>query len=190
MKICVIGGIGTGKSTFIDVAKDLGIKCLSADEINANLLETPSYIEKVKSVFPNVIENEKVNKKALADIVFNNEQERIKLNGIAHPAIMNEIYNSKEDPLVVELPLFLESNSDDYFDSIVLIHTPILKRINRLKTRGLTFIESYKRISSQVKEKELKRVCTKVIDNSGTLEDFKEKVKKYLEVLISTEKED
>jgi len=190
MKICVIGGIGAGKSSFLDAAKDLNIKCLSADEINSSLLETPSYIEKIKEIFPSVVEDNAVNKKALADVVFNSDVEREKLNKLAHPAIMNEIYNSKDDPLIVELPLFIESGAEDYFDSIVLIHTPLLQRIERLKSRGMSFMEAYKRIKSQVSEKELKRVCTKVIDNSGTKEELHEKAKKYLQVLIEDEKED
>jgi len=189
MKICVIGGIGSGKSAFLKVAKDLNIYSISADEINSKLLETPSYIEKVKELFPMAVENDVINKKKLAEIIFNSNVERLKLNSIAHPLILNEIVSCKEDPMIVELPLIVESGVEDIFDSIVLIHTPILKRLKRLKSRGLTYFESLKRISAQVPEKELKRLSTKVIDNSGSKEDLESIAKKYLEVLINEEKE-
>ena len=54
MRIAIIGGIGSGKSEVMKIAKEAGFECVSADEINAELLRTPSYIakiEKLKSLF-------------------------------------------------------------------------------------------------------------------------------------------
>lgn len=42
MRIAIIGGIGSGKSEVMKIAKERGFFCISADEINAELLKTPS----------------------------------------------------------------------------------------------------------------------------------------------------
>lgn len=76
MRIAVIGGIGSGKSEVMKIAKERGFFCLSADEINAELLKTPSYIQKIATLFPSVVSNGVVDKGALAKIVFSDRGER------------------------------------------------------------------------------------------------------------------
>lgn len=51
MRIAIIGGIGSGKSEVLKIAKERGFFCISADEINSELLKTPSYIQKFKRRF-------------------------------------------------------------------------------------------------------------------------------------------
>lgn len=51
MRVAIIGGIGSGKSEVLKIAKEKGFFCLSADEINANLLVSPSYIAKSRRRF-------------------------------------------------------------------------------------------------------------------------------------------
>ena len=43
MRIAVIGGIGSGKSEVLAVAREMGVCCLSADEINRELLADEGY---------------------------------------------------------------------------------------------------------------------------------------------------
>lgn len=169
MRIAVIGGIGSGKSEVMKIAKERGFFCLSADEINAELLKTPSYIQKIATLFPSVVSNGAVDKGALAKIVFSDRGERKKLNALAHPEIMRVISECKESPLVVELPLFIEGG-DEAFDEIVYIRAPLFKRISRLKKgRGMSVKQAVSRIRSQVPSAVLRAKATIVIDNSRSL---------------------
>lgn len=169
MRIAVIGGIGSGKSEVMKIAKERGFFCLSADEINAELLKTPSYIQKIATLFPSVVSNGVVDKGALAKIVFYDRGERKKLNALAHPEIMRVISECKESPLVVELPLFIEGG-DEAFDEIVYIRAPLFKRISRLKKgRGMSVKQAVSRIRSQVPSAVLRAKATIVIDNSRSL---------------------
>ena len=121
MNIALIGGIGSGKSEVLKVAREMGIAALSADEINAGLLKSPEYIEKIAAAFPGCVVCGVVDKARLASEVFSDKGKREKLNSIAHPEIARKVAECKESPLVVELPLVLESGMAGMFDEIILV---------------------------------------------------------------------
>ncbi len=184
MRIAVIGGIGSGKSEVMKIAKERGFFCLSADEINAKLLQTPLYIQKIAAAFPSAVKDGAVDKKALADIVFNDEIERKKLNAIAHPEIMREIAECKQSPLAVELPLFIEGG-DEAFDEIVYVRVPVLTRILRLKKdRGMSAKQAIARIRSQVPSRVLRAKATIVINNDKSLKALKINANKILDDIL------
>ena len=185
MRIAVIGGIGSGKSEVMKIAKERGFFCLSADEINAELLKTPSYIQKIATLFPSVVSNGVVDKGALAKIVFSDRGERKKLNALAHPEIMRVISECKESPLVVELPLFIEGG-DEAFDEIVYIRAPLFKRISRLKKgRGMSVKQAVSRIRAQVPSDVLRAKATIVIDNSRSLSALQARANETFNQILS-----
>ena len=169
MKIAIIGGIGSGKSEVLKVARNLGLACLSADEINAELLNSPEYIAEIEKAFPIAVCKGSVNRAALARIVFSDDKARKKLNEIAHPRILARIRDEKSSPLVVEMPLFLESGAKALFDETVFVYTPMRLRLERLEKRGLSREEARMRIAAQVGEEELRAVATHIIENSSDI---------------------
>lgn len=171
MRVAIIGGIGAGKSEVLKIAKSKGFACLSADEINANLLRSPSYIAKIAAAFPSVVKDGAVDKKALASIVFADSAKLATLNSIAHPEIAKVINDCKESRVAVELPIALESVIGG-FDEIVFVSTPYQTRLKRLKGRGLDKEQAKARMRAQVKPSTLKKIATYIVDNSGTLEDL------------------
>lgn len=172
MKIAIIGGIGSGKSEVLKVAKQKGAFCASADEINALLLRTPEYVEKLAKAFPDVVCDGIVDKQKLASAVFSDKSKRELLDSIAHPEIMRRIYDCDKDPYVVEIPLILKSGAIDYFDEIVLVSTPLLTRLKRLKGRGMSIRQALSRMRTQPSERKLKKIATVTIDNSGSKEEL------------------
>ncbi len=185
MRIAVIGGIGSGKSEVMKIAKERGFFCLSADEINAELLKTPSYIQKIAALFPSVVSNGAVDKRALAKIVFSDQNERGKLNALAHPEIMRVISECKESPLAVELPLFIESG-DEAFDEIVYVRAPLFKRILRLKKgRGMSVKQAVSRMRSQVPSAVLRAKATMIVDNSRSLSALQARANKTFNQILS-----
>ena len=185
MKIAIIGGIGSGKSEVLKVAKSLRLHTLSADDINAELSGSPDYIYGIKNAFPNAVEGTAINKRILADIIFSDAEARLKLNEIAHPMILQRIREDKTDPIVVEMPLIIESGARDMFDEVILVHTPMLKRLKRLKARGLSVKDAIKRIKAQVSERELCKIATAVIDNSGDMDSLRRQAKAVFEMILT-----
>lgn len=176
MRIALIGGMGSGKSEVLCVARQMGIFCLSADEINSELLQTSEYIAKMKDAFPTCVTDGAVDRKMLASIIFADENKRKLLNSIAHPQIMQKIAECNQSPLVCELPLFIEGG-DTAFDEVVLVTAPLSRRIKWLKNRGFTFKTALDRIRTQVSVKTLKKHATIIIKNNGSIENLRDRAR-------------
>lgn len=184
MRIAIIGGIGSGKSEVLKVAREMGITCVSADEINSELLQSPDYIAQIQEAFPSCVKDGVVDRKALARIIFSDDDKRKLLNSIAHPRIMQKIAECNTSPLVCELPLFIEGG-DRTFDEVVLVKTSLAKRIKRLENRGFSTKDALKRIRTQVSDRTLKKYATIVITNNGTIEDLQKKAHEVLGDIIA-----
>lgn len=179
MKIAIVGGIGSGKSEVLAVAKALGYATLSADEVNAELLRDGDYVERLRKLFPTAVKNGVVDKSVLSAIVFSDENERLKLNALAHPEIAKRI--KAVGDAVVELPLALESGVIGLFDEIILVRCSLETRLNRLEKRGVDRERAKKIIAVQVPDSALEKVATAVIDNDGTVAELREKATRMLE---------
>lgn len=179
MKIAIVGGIGSGKSEVLAVAKSLGFSTLSADEVNAELLSSPDYVQKLKEAFPTVVKDGKVDKSALSALVFSDDSARLELNAIAHPEIAKRIRACGD--AVVELPLALESGVIDLFDEIILVRCSLSTRLYRLEKRGVDRDRARKIIAVQVPISELEKVATAVIDNDSTILELEENARRMLE---------
>ena len=186
-KIAITGGIGSGKSQAAKFIKALGFSVFSCDEIYKNVILSREYIEQVEKAFPESVVNKQIDKKILADIVFNDAQRRQTLNNIAHPLIMERLFRDMDDAptelVFAEVPLLFEGNYQELFDFVIVIERDIAKRIESVKTRdGLSDKQILNRIQSQfdyskIKETEyFKNGKIIEIDNNGGVEDLNEKL--------------
>ena len=125
-----------------------------------------------------------LDREALRQIVFADQNELDALNRIVHPGVTRmrdrEVARAKErgDPIVVcVIPLLFERNLVDEFDAIVLVDAPRPLRLERLvTTRGLEETEAMNMIASQMPA-ELKRArADHCIDNTGSLDDLERDV--------------
>ncbi|MDE7373099.1 MAG: dephospho-CoA kinase [Clostridia bacterium] len=185
MKIAIIGGIGSGKSEALRAAKELGLPTLSADEINAEMLESAEYISQIARIFPSAVEGGRIDRAKLAETVFSDEGARAKLNALAHSRILGRIKEDKRDPLVVEMPLLVECGAEALFDEIILVYTPLEKRIERLAGREMSRAQAESRIKAQASESALRAVATRVIDNSSGLEELRKNIRELLAQLTN-----
>lgn len=181
--IAISGGIGAGKSMVRNVLKALGAYTIDADEINRELMKKSSYIDKVREIFPDAVINNKIDKRILANIVFNDKESLIKLNSLAHPLItgiiMYEASMARERLIFVEIPLLIESGIYKVFDKIWYVDSPPHRRVERAVARGNINEELVgKIIALQENEKKAKELATDVIVNDGTEEQLWEKVQK------------
>ncbi len=187
IKIAIIGGIASGKSTALQYIGDvLGDKvtCINCDDLNRILLSDAEYIKTIGENF-DVVRNGSIDKKLLSKIIFNSEIERKKLNNIAHPQIKNlmikSINSAKTKFIFIEIPLIEEFNVNEFFDDIWLIDCPKNMQLDRLmKRNNYTLDEAKARISSQTSNEKLKLIATKVIDSQDNLlENIKTALEKY-----------
>ena len=89
--IGLTGGIASGKSTVSYYLITHGYEVIDADDISRHALEPATEaFKQVIEHFP-VLDNGIINRQKLADIIFNNQNEKNYLEGILHPYISGQL---------------------------------------------------------------------------------------------------
>ncbi|MDQ0858125.1 dephospho-CoA kinase [Bacillus sp. V2I10] len=194
LAIGLTGGIASGKSTVSNMFKDANIPVIDADVIAKQVVEAgePAYHSVVETFGRSILKDDgAIDREKLGSIVFQNETERKKLNGIVHPAVRREMLKQKEDAerrnepaVVLDIPLLFESNLAHMADVTVVVYVDPHVQLERLMNRNqLTKQEAEWRIQSQLPLNDKKDKADEVIDNNGSLQStkrqFEELMKKW-----------
>tara|TARA_B100001175_G_scaffold297750_1_gene287751 strand:+ start:112 stop:705 length:594 start_codon:yes stop_codon:yes gene_type:complete len=195
MIIGLTGGIGSGKSAAGIEFEKLGITVIDADEIaqKASLKNSKAYKEIVEYFGASILDNsQNIDRRKLRNIVFNDDEQKKKLEQILHPAIREDISfaisNSKSPYTIIMVPLIYETNSKDNYNRILVIDCDEDIQISRAVSRDGASEEDIKKIiNSQATKKERLSIADDVISNNSSIEKLSEKVlhlhKNYLELI-------
>lgn len=188
--VAVSGGIASGKSEVMRALRSLGAFTVSADEINAEMLSDPEYAAKLKERFPGVVADGKIDKKALRDLVFSDENARKRLNAVAHPEIFARMRKlcAGHAAAFCEVPLLREAGLEKYFDKIIFVTAPDDIRRDRLSVRdGITHEYADTIMAAQSAERELEKVADYVIINDGDISKLKAMTEEVYRKICGTE---
>lgn len=193
MKIAITGGIGSGKTLATEQLKSMGYPVFSADEISRNLVNGPKGAEILSPLFPHAIKNGKVDRKALASIVFTDEGELKKLNSALHPAIMQTLYAEMERAeansslVFAEVPLLFESQTEKDFDRVWVIMRGEDDRVNSAAQRdGISKEEVRLRIKNQIDYSNTDFSAHTVIVNGETKENFLRRIQEEVAKILKS----
>ncbi len=174
IKVGLTGGIGSGKTLVSEVFIRLGIPVFNADsEAKTILNKDQQVISQVKKEFgEKIYAIEGVDRKKLAEIIFNNPSALEKINAIIHPRVRQYFYAwlKRQDAkyVIEEAAILFESNAYNELDSTINVHADELVRINRVVKRDNTTEEAVKsRIKNQMSDKERIKLADYVIYNNG-----------------------
>ena len=187
--IALIGSIATGKSTVAEIFKDFGFVIIDADTIAHQMLD--KHAQKVQALFGDeVIENNKVNRKVLGAIVFNDTKKRQALEELLHPLIyaeiekQSELEERKKKPYLVDIPLFFETQRYA-IKKILLVYTTQELQVQRLMQRNhLTKKEALARMELQIDIEEKRKKSTYIIENVGDMEHLQQECVKIKEEIL------
>ena len=182
--IGLTGGIASGKTIVAKRLAEHGAIHIDADELSRQVVEQgePALAEIEREFGKAVIgEDGRLDRAALAAIIFVDPERRAALNAITHPAVTRRAAQliaeaTMADPVVVvvyDVPLLVEASVDSVhdFDLIVVVNASTETRIRRLvELRGLTREEAVHRLNSQVSDTERLAIADVVIDSNGALE--------------------
>ncbi len=188
-KIAITGTIGSGKST---VSKIISEKYpfISSDTIVSDLYLAEDFRLKVNEILYNKISSE-IDKKSLANDIFNNNDLKIKLENLIHPLVKKEIIDfmiKNEGLIFVEVPLLFEAGFEDIFDNVITVVSDEKNIIERLiKYRGFSKDEALDRIKHQYSIELKVSKSDFVIYNNSSLEDLRNEVNKVIEIIESSD---
>lgn len=194
MVIGITGGIGTGKSTVLKILKEKHFfHVFEADRMGHEIMKPGMEAhKKIVNFFGTGVlkEDNFIDRKALGEIVFKDEEKLKILNGIIHPAVINDlearIKRMKEgEPnanFVIEAALLIESGCYKICDSLWYIYSNDETRIERLKReRGYTEEQIRCVMANQLDNKEFMDKTDVTIDNSNSIEETEKQIEKILE---------
>ena len=187
-KIAVTGGIGSGKSSVLACLKNMGYPIFSCDDIYREVIDSPQYIEEITKFFPACVEHGKINRKKLADAVFNDKEKLSILNGIAHPLIIDRLLTNmeqcSEEVIFAEVPLLFEGNYENLFDRVIVVVRNKETRIQAIMHRdSISVGEANARIAAQFdydnpkNQERLKNQNVIFIQNNGDFSHLENQVK-------------
>ena len=179
--IGLTGGIGSGKSTASALFVAKGAVVLDADAITRSLQVpgTEVFAAIVERFGPGVVGADgELDRAALAEIVFADEQAKRDLEQIVHPAVgavmvqrLQELTDT-DAVVIYDVPLLVESGRKGYGAVIVVDVDPEVAITRLVEQRGLSEADARARIANQVSREERLAVADRVLDNSGTREQL------------------
>ena len=192
MIIGLTGGIGSGKSIAGKYFNQLGIDTIDADDVAKNILDDNT---KAKQLFLECFGNEfldqdnKINRDLLRTKIFIDIEKKNKLESIIHPIVLEEIteFISKSDSIysIIIVPLIFETNSQDFYDKIIVIDCDEDLQIERASQRDDKSEQDIINImKNQASREERNSIADDIILNDSTLENLKENIFKLHQKLL------
>jgi dephospho-CoA kinase len=177
-KVGITGNIGSGKTTVCKIFEVLGIPVFYADDEAKKVMVTDDLlIAGIKQTFGNgsYFADGTLNRKHIAGIVFNNNDELIKLNALVHPAVFRTFnkwvlqFDGNVPYVMKEAALLFESDSYKMCDRTIMVSAPLDLRIKRVTQRdGISAEEVQNRNARQFTEEKKREMANDLIINDDT----------------------
>ena len=173
--IGLTGNMASGKSTALQMLAGMGAAIIEADKIGHEQLQPGTEVwQKIIQTWGRGVlgENEQIDRARLGKIIFNQPEERKKLDKITHPYIQQALQERIEKyrhagcpAVVVEIPLLIETNWTGMVDQVWVISTSEDTSIKRMiKRSGFSREEATSRLKSQLPLAEKLRHADVIID--------------------------
>lgn len=194
LKVGLTGNMGCGKSTVARMFKELSLYVFDADEIIKGFYEERGevYRKLVEAFGDSILDSEgNIDRKKLSSVVFMDREKLRLLENITHRALYEKLEKDfkklPEDAVViVEATLLIEKGTYKDYDKLIVVYAPyeICKR--RAVLKGFSEEDFERRWAHQMPIEEKLKYADLIIDNSGSIEETKEQVKRvYQELKLS-----
>ena len=185
MILGITGGTGSGKTTLLKLVEELDGLVLDCDAVYHELLKTDKeLLNAIEARFPGVVKDGILDRKALGNLVFSNEEALKDLNRITHGAVKKEVLSRLVNaPALVAIDAIglFEGGLAELCDATVAVTAPVEARIARLVARdGITPGYAEKRIRAQKEQDYFISKCDYHLENDADEAAFREKCLAFL----------
>lgn len=177
------GQIGAGKTTVLRMLREKGLATIDADDIVLSEIYGDSngrVYQQIAASFPEALEDGKIDRKTLAQIVFADDNKRKRLEALVHPAVMLSImlklfshWIRGHLVVILDIPLLFQTGWNRFMSRcIVVLMRNQDERLKRLIARGMERDDAISRIEAQ------KNVVFSgtIIANDGSLKSLQKSV--------------
>lgn len=188
MILGLTGGFGCGKSSVLKFFKTAGWQTSNTDDICAELYEQQDIelMSQLRDRWQDKVfySDGKVNKTAIAKIVFNDDKELQCLCSMLYPLIAKKtkalIEQNREKDFIIEVPLLFEAEWDKIFDKTVAVWTDNKTQTERLLAKGFSINDIKNRNSKQLPNDEKLKKADFGLMNNGNLKFLQKQCNKLI----------
>lgn len=179
--IGITGTTGSGKTTALKLLKAHGGLVLDCDAVYHRLLKTDEHLLLlIENTFPGVVQNGRLDRKALGARVFNDPVALMNLNAITHgrvrEKVIEKLLHTRKPFAAIDAIALFESGINSLCDVTVAVTASEETRVKRLLLReNITEEYARKRIAAQKNAAFFASVCDYTLENDGTLAEFETK---------------
>lgn len=191
LRIGLTGGIGAGKSAVASFFAELGALVIDTDELAREAVEPASEgLREIERRWPSVVRDGRLDRAALADIVFADRDAREALNAIVHPTVRRLAAERERDAapgqiVVHVVPLLFETGYDALVDKTVLVAAPQDVRVARVVERdGVAGTHTLARVAAQIDPERARSRADYVIENDGDLAALRARTAEVYRALV------
>lgn len=199
LAVGLTGGIGSGKSAVADLLVERGAVLIDADQVARDVVapDGPAYQPLIDRFGRGIVAADgTIDRQALANIAFADEESRLALNAITHPAIgirmieMRDALAGTDHIVVLAIPLLTALHRETVkLHKVVVVDTPTDIALERLLAqRGFERADAEARIRSQISREERCKEADYVLDNSGDRAALEREVAKLWDWLVAAQK--
>jgi dephospho-CoA kinase len=197
LRIGLTGGIGSGKSAVAKLFAAHGVPVIDADKIAREIVAPglPSYDDIIRTFGEDILDDKRrINRELLRSRIFDNAQERKRLEMILHPRIRAEIQTQAErlraPYCLIVIPLLVETGQQDLIDRVLLVDAEEDKQIQRVMQRnGLAEPEVRKILASQASRADRLQRAQEIIENNTDLAHLTAEVERLHRYYLALSKE-
>lgn len=191
--IGITGGIATGKTTVTDyLAQKYQFPVIDADVLarEAVAINTHIYNLIIRRYGEQIsLNNGDLDRQKLAEIIFNNQQEKVWLESLIHPfvcdKITEKISNISNSVIILSVPLLFEANMTDLTSIIWVVYCDLSQQLMRLQTRNnLDRRGALMRINSQMSLSEKIKKANFILDNNGNKEQLYQQIDREILTIL------
>jgi dephospho-CoA kinase len=178
LAVGLTGGIGSGKTAVADLLVGHGAVLIDADQVARDVVapDGAAYQPLIDRFGPGIVAADgTIDRPALAALAFADEESRLALNAITHPAIgaamieARDAHEETDDIVVLAIPLLAAAHRETVkLHKVVVVDTPTDVALERLLSqRSFDRADAEARIHSQISREERVKEADYVLDNSG-----------------------
>ena len=196
--IGIAGGIASGKSLVADILAELGAGVIHADDLNHEVLHSDQVRRQIQKWWGQDTYDERgvLDRRRLAEIVFNDPAKRKRLEGLTHPRV-NELRDQRRNEMetdghthaiVLDIPLLFEVGQDGLCDQVIFVEVDENARIQRAsEQRGWDAAELRRRENLQTPLDIKRKRSDHIVENNSDINTLRERVASVYHQIVSPE---